>query len=129
MLNGRVSADTEAGPRARPGCQVQPEARRRDSPPDHFAARPMSPIHDQVQAARIRLGFCRTTGVNENPTPIDLSFLASRYGVASSVVEDLYARRRAGARDSELIDLLQQRDRGGLDSEAARALVSELPAR
>jgi hypothetical protein len=69
------------------------------------------------------------TGVNESPTPIDLTVLANKYGVASSVVEDLYARRRAGARDAELINLLQQRDRGGLDAEPARALVSELPER
>ena len=44
-------------------------------------------------------------------------------------MEDLYARRRAGARDAELVNLLSQEDRGGLDREQARALVAELPAR
>ncbi len=77
----------------------------------------------------IRLGLCRTTAVQETPSPIDLSSLANRFNVSSSVVEDLYARRRAGARDAELINLLQQQDRGGLDPERARALVAELPAR
>jgi hypothetical protein len=67
--------------------------------------------------------------VNQDPTPVDLSELAERYHVASGVVEDLYARRRAGARDAELINLLQQPDRGGLDKDRARALVAELPAR
>ncbi|HEY1294556.1 MAG TPA: hypothetical protein VGJ60_15875 [Chloroflexota bacterium] len=67
--------------------------------------------------------------MNETPSPTDLSQLADRYNVASGVVEDLYARRRAGARDGELINLLQQKDRGGLDVEHARALVRELPER
>ena len=59
----------------------------------------------------------------------DLSPLAAKYGVSPAVVEDLYARRRAGARDAELVNLLAQPDRGGLDGERARALVAELPAR
>ena len=67
--------------------------------------------------------------MSETPSPIDLTQLADRYNVRSSVVEDLYARRRAGARDAELINLLQQNDRGGLDAEHARALVAELPER
>jgi hypothetical protein len=67
--------------------------------------------------------------VHETPSPIDLTSLANRYNVSSAVVEDLYARRRAGARDAELINLLQQPDRGGLDTERARALVADLPAR
>jgi hypothetical protein len=74
-------------------------------------------------------GFCGTRCVSETPSPIDLSRLADRYNVTSSVVEDLYARRRAGARDAELINLLQQTDRGGLDAERAHALVAELPER
>jgi hypothetical protein len=63
------------------------------------------------------------------PGQADLSPLAARYGVSSTVLEDLYARRRAGARDAELVNLLTQGDRGGLDVERARALVSELPQR
>jgi len=59
----------------------------------------------------------------------DLSPVAARYGVSPAVVEDLYARRRAGARDAELINLLAQPDRGGLEPERARALIAELPAR
>jgi hypothetical protein len=69
------------------------------------------------------------TGVHETPSPPDLSSLANRYNVSSSVVEDLYARRRAGARDAELINLLQQKDRGGLDPKRAGELVAELPER
>ena len=67
--------------------------------------------------------------MHETPSPIDPSSLANRFNVSPSVVEDLYARRRAGARDAELINLLQQEDRGGLDPERARALVDELPER
>jgi len=77
----------------------------------------------------VRPGSCGTPGVSETPSPIDLSHLADRYHVTPSVVEDLYARRRAGARDAELINLLQQTDRGGLDTAQARALIAELPAR
>lgn len=63
------------------------------------------------------------------PDPIDLSALATSYGVPEAVLEDLYARRRAGARDAELIHLLAQPDRGALDPQRAQALVSELPKR
>jgi len=73
--------------------------------------------------------FVRYAGVHETPSPTNLSSLASKYAVSSGVVEDLYAPRRAGARDAELINLLQQKDRGGLDPERARALVAELPDR
>jgi hypothetical protein len=62
-------------------------------------------------------------------SPNDLSPLAERYGISPGVVEDLYARRRAGARDAELINLLAQPDRGGLDAQQARALLQELPSR
>jgi hypothetical protein len=65
--------------------------------------------------------------MEHSPTPIDLNSLAARYGLAPAVVEDLYARRRAGARDAELINLLAQHDRGGLESERAREVVAELP--
>ena len=67
--------------------------------------------------------------MSDSPTPTDLTALASRYGISPSVVEDLYARRRAGAHDAELLNLLAQRDRGGLEHERARALVAELAAR
>ena len=67
--------------------------------------------------------------MSDSPAPNDLTSLATRYGIAPEVVDDLYARRRAGARDAELMNLLRQQDRGGLDSEQARALVAELPAR
>ena len=67
--------------------------------------------------------------MDNSPTPIDLTSVAASYGVSMAVVEDLYARRRAGARDAELVNLLAQQDRGALDPERARALVAELPAR
>jgi hypothetical protein len=67
--------------------------------------------------------------MDKMPAPDDLSPLAAKYGVSAAVLEDLYARRRAGARDAELVNLLGQPDRGGLDSERARALVAELPGR
>jgi hypothetical protein len=67
-------------------------------------------------------------GMDNSNRPIDLTPVATRYGVSLPVVEDLYARRRAGARDAELLNLLAQQDRGGLDAERARALVAELPA-
>ena len=66
-------------------------------------------------------------GMSDAPVPADLTPLAARYGISPAVVEDLYARRRAGAHDAELINLLSQQDRGGLDRERARALVDELP--
>jgi len=59
---------------------------------------------------------------------MDLSQLEAAYGVSASVLEDLCARRRAGARDGELINLVRQPDRGGLDPQRARELVAELPA-
>jgi hypothetical protein len=67
--------------------------------------------------------------MSDSEAPIDLAPLATRYGIAPHVVEDLYARRRAGAHDAELVNLLTQQDRGGLDREQARALIAELPAR
>ena len=67
--------------------------------------------------------------MSDSPVPSDLTSLATRYGIAPEIVDDLYARRRAGARDAELMNLLRQQDRGGLDSEQARALVADLPAR
>jgi len=65
--------------------------------------------------------------MQNSPDPVNLSALAASYGVPEAVVEDLYARRRAGARDAELIHLLAQSDRGGLEADRAKALVSELP--
>jgi hypothetical protein len=67
--------------------------------------------------------------MSDAPEPADLTPLAARYGISPAVVEDLYARRRAGAHDAELVNLLSQQDRGGLDRERARALVDELPLR
>jgi hypothetical protein len=67
--------------------------------------------------------------MNQSPAAIDLTRLSTRYAVSVAVLDDLYARRRAGAHDAELIDLLTQRDRGALDRERARDLVAELPAR
>jgi hypothetical protein len=66
-------------------------------------------------------------GMSDAPGPVDLTPLAARYGISPAVVEDLYARRRAGAHDAELVNLLSQQDRGGVDSEQARALLNELP--
>ena len=66
--------------------------------------------------------------MSDSPRPSDVTSLATKYAVAPQVLEDLCARRRAGARDAELMNLLTQQDRGGLDPERARALVAELPA-
>jgi hypothetical protein len=57
----------------------------------------------------------------------ELARLEAAYGVPSAVLEDLCARRRAGARDVELINLLAQADRGGLKPEQAGRLIAELP--
>lgn len=65
--------------------------------------------------------------MEQSPTPVDLNSLAARYGVTAAVLEDLYARRRAGARDPELINLLGQPDRGGLATERAREVLAALP--
>jgi hypothetical protein len=81
---------------------------------------------------RVRRGgieSCEKTRMSDSPVPTDLTSLAAKYGIAPNVAEDLYARRRAGARDAELVNLLTQQDRGGLEPEHARALVAELPAR
>jgi hypothetical protein len=58
-----------------------------------------------------------------------LARLADTYGVPPGVLEDLVARRRAGALDGELVNLLAQPDRGGLDKTHARTLVDRLPKR
>jgi hypothetical protein len=58
-----------------------------------------------------------------------LTRLAETYAVSPGVLEDLVARRRAGALDAELLNLLAQPDRGGLSAADARALVDELPKR
>ncbi len=59
--------------------------------------------------------------------PHELASLEARYDVPAVILEDLLARRRAGARDQELVNLICQPDRGGLDEGRARQLVSELP--
>jgi hypothetical protein len=73
--------------------------------------------------------MCDNHHMQTNPSEADLSQLTQKYKVSAEVLEDLYARRRAGARDRELINLLGQPDRGGLDVERARQLVAELPVR
>ena len=60
------------------------------------------------------------------PTPSPLEALGATYRVPVAVLEDLAARRRAGARDEELHSLLRQPGRGGLGAEDARALVDRL---
>ena len=57
----------------------------------------------------------------------ELEAIGARYSVPSWSLEDLVARRRAGARDSELITLVRQPERGGLSQEQAAELVAELP--
>ena len=56
----------------------------------------------------------------------DTRTLAGTYGLDPWVVEDLAARKRAGARDQELINLLRETDRGGLAEDRAAELVKEL---
>jgi hypothetical protein len=63
------------------------------------------------------------------PSPTDLDAIGARYSVSLRALEDLVARRRAGAQDAELIHLLRQPDWGGLSQEQAAQLVAELPGR
>ena len=63
------------------------------------------------------------------PSPMDLDAIGARYSVPLRALEDLVARRRAGAHDGELIQLLRQPDWGGLSQEQAAQLVAELPGR
>lgn len=63
------------------------------------------------------------------PSPVDLNAIGARYSVPLHALEDLVARRRAGAHDEELIHLLRQPDWGGLSQEQAAQLVAELPGR
>jgi hypothetical protein len=64
------------------------------------------------------------------PSPTELEALAARFGVtAGRALDDLVARRRAGAGDDELIHLLRQPDWGGLSYEQAVELVAQLPGR
>jgi hypothetical protein len=60
-------------------------------------------------------------------SPTELEAIRERYSVPSWSLEDLVARRRAGAHDTELITLLRQPERGGLSQEQAAQLVAELP--
>ena len=61
------------------------------------------------------------------PSPRDLEAIGARYGLDSTrALEDLVARRRAGAHDGELVSLLRQPDWGGLSQDQATALVAEL---
>jgi hypothetical protein len=61
------------------------------------------------------------------PSPKDLDAIGARYAVPRRALEDLVARRRAGAHDDELISLLRQPDWGNLSQEQAEQLVAELP--
>jgi hypothetical protein len=58
---------------------------------------------------------------------MDLDSIAARFSVPRRSLEDLVARRRAGAHDDELISLLRQPDWGGLSQAQAAQLVTELP--
>lgn len=62
-----------------------------------------------------------------DPSQAEMDVLGKRYGVPAWALEDILARRRAGARDGELINLLRQAERGGLSQERANALIAELP--
>jgi hypothetical protein len=65
--------------------------------------------------------------MESSPASIDLSPIAAKYAVSPAVVEDLYARRRAGARDAELINLLGQQDRGGLEPSVLKPSSQSCP--
>jgi hypothetical protein len=60
-------------------------------------------------------------------SPTDLEAIGARYAVPAWSLEDIVARRRAGALDPELISLLRQPERGGLSREEATQLIAELP--
>ncbi len=61
------------------------------------------------------------------PSPMELNAIGARYSVAPRSIEDLLARRLAGAHDDELISLLRQKDWGGLSQDQAAQLFAELP--
>lgn len=65
--------------------------------------------------------------MNAFPSPQDLDALGDQYSVSRRSMEDIVARRRAGAHDAELISLLRQPDWGGLSQEQAVQLVAKLP--
>ena len=65
--------------------------------------------------------------MNSFPSPAALQALSARYAVPLAALEDLAARRRAGAHDGELINLLVQPDWGGLSHDQAVQLIGELP--
>jgi hypothetical protein len=60
------------------------------------------------------------------PSPPDPQAIADRYSVPPRALQDVLARRRAGAHDDELISLLCQPDWGGLSREQAARLVADL---
>jgi hypothetical protein len=64
---------------------------------------------------------------NWYPSVIDLQTLRGRYAVPMAALQDLAARRRAGAHDIELISLLVQPDWGGLSNVQASRLLTEFP--
>jgi hypothetical protein len=64
---------------------------------------------------------------SDRSTPGDLEALGRQYGVSPDAMEDLAARRRAGAHDGELLNLLGQPHWGGLSRQDAAALIAQLP--
>ena len=65
--------------------------------------------------------------MTSSPSPTELDSIGARFYVPRRSLEDLVARRRAGAHDDELISLLRQPDWGGLSQSQAAQLVAELP--
>jgi hypothetical protein len=91
-------------------------------------AQALRPDTSAQTAGQVRV-LRQLVDMDNSSTPNDLSPLATEYGLSLAVLEDLYARRRAGARDAELINLLAQEDRGGLRLDRAREVIAALPAR
>ena len=83
--------------------------------------------HITRRPGRVRVGGT-LRGMASFPSPKDLDAIGARYSVPRRALEDLVARRRAGAHDDELISLLRQPDWGGLSQEQAAQLVAELPS-
>jgi len=65
---------------------------------------------------------------NWYPSLTDLQTLSGHYAVPMAALQDLVARRRAGAHDAELINRLVQPDWGGLSNDQASRLLTEFPS-